>query len=149
MRSAGILPNTWLYNAQIQVSLRVRPNLIAESLASAGVAPPRCVAGWCMMVCDVGRQTPYPWASRPIYDMLQAEDVQHAMMLVDSMPAESLRPDEATWSLLLEAAHLLHHDELRAAVSLPSPTAVPCSLCGTCICEATRYLRSLSAASEC
>ena len=54
------------------------------------------------------------------YKGAQTEDVQHAMMLVDSMPAEGLEPDEATWGLLLEAAHILRHDELRAAVSLLS-----------------------------
>ena len=39
------------------------------------------------------------------------------MNLVDSMVAEGVQPDTTTWSILLEAAHILQRSDLLAAVS--------------------------------
>ena len=56
---------------------------------------------------------------------VQASDVQHMMNLADSMVAAGVQPDHTTWSVLREAAQVLRHPELQAAVRAHPPRAEP------------------------
>ena len=87
--------------------------------------------------------------------------MQHAMMLVDSMVAEGVAPDDATWSVLLEGAHVLQHSSLQEAVRncMLTPTqwhywTLAEALCprhlvaGMCACRDRRMLLRAHACRE-